>query len=444
MPTRRTARIRPPRPCKGRTGWEPGSPVRPFQGRIAVGRWFRGLHPRLFPFNPSGIAGPNLVLPASFALPLTEPRKPATNPMKSPQPAGRLLAALLTTIILLRADGRAGSWPDLLVKLERCDRSGSPPATDWLIDPTPFTARVFRGTGSNELVLANGLIARTFRLAPNAATVGLDNLVTGEAMLRGVKPEAIVEIDGTRYEVGGLKGQPNYAFLRPEWVEQLRADPAAFRFVGLRGRQAAGAVRLETGPPSRAGSQVAARGRLAAAGFRRADRGIERDGGRTVERRARLGPLRAVRRPALLQQVDHGRQRHGQADPRGPVLQRSAGGGGATSEVDELTAGRTPPNLHVETDMAFGGMMAAGANRRSFRWLPDPEFHTQVNYEKKTPCLLDIGPDLGPAQEIAPGGTFESFRAWVLPFDSTDRERCGLADAADVSRSSRRGPRRTR
>ena len=50
-----------------------------------------------------------------------------------------------------------------------------------------------------------------------------------------------------------------------------------------------------------------------------------------------------------------------------------------------------------------------------------------MNYERKTPCLLDVGPDLGPAQDIAPGGTFESFRAWVLPFDSTDRERCGLA-----------------
>ena len=53
-----------------------------------------------------------------------------------------------------------------------------------------------------------------------------------------------------------------------------------------------------------------------------------------------------------------------------------------TSEVDELTAGRIPPNIHVETDMAFGGMSAAGANRRSFRWLPDPHFDTQVNYEK--------------------------------------------------------------
>ena len=77
--------------------------------------------------------------------------------------------------------------------------------------------------------------------------------------------------------------------------------------------------------------------------------------------------------------------------------------------------------------MAFGGMMAAGANRRSFRWLADPDFKSQVNYERRTPCLLDIGPDLGPAQEIAPGSVFDSFRAWLLPFDGTDRERCGLA-----------------
>jgi hypothetical protein len=92
-----------------------------------------------------------------------------------------------------------------------------------------------------------------------------------------------------------------------------------------------------------------------------------------------------------------------------------------------LSEGRITPDIHVETDMAFGGMMAQGANRRSFRWLADPEFHTQVNYEKKTPCLLEVGPDLGPGQVVQAGGTFDSYRAWVLPFDGTDRERNGLA-----------------
>ena len=65
---------------------------------------------------------------------------------------------------------------------------------DWLIDGSSFEAAVRPGRDSDELVLENGLIRRTFRLAPNGATVGLDNLVTGEALLRGVKPEALITI----------------------------------------------------------------------------------------------------------------------------------------------------------------------------------------------------------------------------------------------------------
>ena len=106
------------------------------------------------------------------------------------------------------------------------------PAKDWLLDSSPFKAHVDVSADGSEIRLENGLLRRVIRLQPNAATVALDNLTTGQSMLRGVKPEAIVEIDGKRHEVGGLKGQPNYAFLRPEWIGQLRADPAAFRLMG--------------------------------------------------------------------------------------------------------------------------------------------------------------------------------------------------------------------
>lgn len=90
---------------------------------------------------------------------------------------------------------------------------------DWLLDSSPYRAGVFRTQRDDELVLSNGLIRRLFRLAPNAATVGFDNLFTGESILRGVKPEARVEIDGVPYDIGGLHGQPNYAYLLPEWVD---------------------------------------------------------------------------------------------------------------------------------------------------------------------------------------------------------------------------------
>ena len=291
------------------------------------------------------------------------------------------------------------------------------PETDWLLDETPFKAGAFRGAGPHELVLANGLIARTFRLAPNAATVGLDNLVTGEAILRGVKPEAIVEIDGQRYEVGGLIGQPNYAFLRPEWLDDLRANPAAFQFTGF-----------EIGKPTE---------RLAWKRVRHHAPGVKWPPDGVSLRLDFAAPDTRSVRVSVHYELYDGLPCYGKwltvvnGSDKAIRVDRFASEILAaverSSEVDELTVGRMPPPIHVETDMAFGGMMAAGANRRSYRWLPDPEFQTQVNYEKKTPCLLEVGPELGPAQEVQPGETFESFRAWVLPFDSTDRERQGLA-----------------
>jgi hypothetical protein len=50
-----------------------------------------------------------------------------------------------------------------------------------------------------------------------------------------------------------------------------------------------------------------------------------------------------------------------------------------------------------------------------------------VNYNRRTPCLLECRPPLGPDQILAPGGALTSFRAYVLALDSTERERQTLA-----------------
>ena len=69
---------------------------------------------------------------------------------------------------------------------------------DWLITKPEAIARARRTENPNEIELSNGLIRRVWRIVPNAACVSFDNLMTGESILRGVKPEAIVEIDGKR------------------------------------------------------------------------------------------------------------------------------------------------------------------------------------------------------------------------------------------------------
>jgi hypothetical protein len=250
------------------------------------------------------------------------------------------------------------------------------PRTDWLIDPTTFKARITVSSDGRQLEMNNGLLRRVFRLEPNAATVALDNLVTGESLLRGVKPEAVVQLDGKRFEIGGLKGQRNYAFIRPEWIEQLRADPAAFRFVGY-----------EIGKPKERMAWKRSRHHSPDVKWPPAGMTLRLDfawpaneaGVKPTDIRVSVHYELYDGLPCYSKwiTVSNGTDTVARVDRFSSevlaVVER-------TSEVDELVEGRTPPNLYVETDMAFGGMMASGANRRSFRWLPDPEFHTQVNY----------------------------------------------------------------
>ncbi|TFG90401.1 MAG: hypothetical protein E4H16_01860, partial [Candidatus Atribacteria bacterium] len=74
---------------------------------------------------------------------------------------------------------------------------------DWLIDGTGSIANLYR-TDDNHLVFSNGIVARTFAVTPNGATVGLDLLPGSEAFIRSVRPEAESEIDGMKFSVGGM------------------------------------------------------------------------------------------------------------------------------------------------------------------------------------------------------------------------------------------------
>src|SRR5512140_3205508 len=98
------------------------------------------------------------------------------------------------------------------------------------VAPEPSTVTA----NSKEISLSNGLIRRVWRIAPNAATVALDNLQTGASVVRAVKPEAELVVDGERIPVGGLRGQPDGAYLKPEWLESMTSDPSALSFKGFR------------------------------------------------------------------------------------------------------------------------------------------------------------------------------------------------------------------
>jgi hypothetical protein len=137
--------------------------------------------------------------------------------------------------------------------------SARPPRdVDWLVYGRDYPAVAKLRIDGERLVLTNGLIERTFMLGPNGATIGYDNLITGETITRGVKPEAIVTLNGRRFEVGGLKGQPNYAYLDPAWIDELTSDPTALQYIGYVSDSHRGASGLEAGAASRARCRLAA------------------------------------------------------------------------------------------------------------------------------------------------------------------------------------------
>jgi hypothetical protein len=509
-------------------------------------------------------------------------------------------------------------------------------AADWLVDRHSFVAKVQRD--EKRVVMENGLVRREFSLQPACATTEYLNLANGQSMIRAVRPEAMLVIDGREWAVGGLKGQPNLAYLSEEWLAAMTPDPSAMRLVSVEEGQiearrewaqvrhhapdavwppkgkkvsftyempesgfAADAPRrvlwedrfarmdpswkltasklaertsfenegkageiyaltnthcfaerpLPEGvraveavihPGTDLGTSwgpglglVMDKGRCIEVNLRPGDRGEHghfelRDGG--VEKLAVVKALQApdgglmVEKATTLRVLIEGdslrwetRQGEGawqklfETGTGGvkPVAIRvgktdRAGGDGDDAAnpgewgrsriervtflgeaeaankksvsplrvavhyeiydgiplmakwltvenrgskavtIDRFTAETLalvehdnhvetrdgialpkPTQLHVETDMAFGSFNADQANRHAVRILPDPAYTTQVNYELKQPCLLEVGPDRGPAQTLEAGETFESFRVFELAMDSEDRERRGLS-----------------
>ena len=268
---------------------------------------------------------------------------------------------------------------------------------DWLVQTLCQPASVEER--DDQLILDNGLIRRTFVTSPNFATVDYTNQITESSFLRGIKPEAVLTIDGHQFEVGGLKGQPDYAYLDSDWIADLTSDEDAFQFrkyqVGeiearypwVRRRSTASSVYPPEGvrltvvfspPPS-------------------------------------INSVRVCVHYELYQGI--------------PVLSKwitVRNESQKSIQLDALNCEILAVNeqekhrLQVESDYAFSGM-------ETTQWGPDADYKTQVDYHYQMPLLMTSCYPLGPGVLLQPGETFKSFRTFEILHDSDDRERKGLA-----------------
>jgi hypothetical protein len=296
------------------------------------------------------------------------------------------------------------------------------PSVDWMVNPAPYQATVTEDSARHELILDNGLARRVIRLAPNAATTDLVNRTSGEHLLRAVSPEARVTLNGTDYPVGGLDGQNVQNYLKADWLKDLHKSPGSYQFAGWQELPMSERLKWKKRP------EWLAR-----------DLPWPAPGKHVVMRYT--PPAAAIAPRGDLPEIEiHYELYHGIPlfSKWLVVNNRSA----KTVRVDSFVADELRlaevessvnsapvterPNLWVETDFAFNDMSAYYA-QPGVELKPDPDYATQVHYSLQTPCLLRCKPPVGPAQDVAAGATFESFRVFELLLDSADRERRTLA-----------------
>lgn len=288
---------------------------------------------------------------------------------------------------------------------------------DWLIDPKPYKAQVRRTEGGG-IVLENGLVRRSFSTTPNAATIGLEDLRHQSSLLRSIRPEALVTLNGNVRSVGGLLGQRNHAFLLPDWIAAMTNDPTAFQLSSTSiGKPTAPfpwrrpqGLTLPSWPPPGVALSFHFKSPLPS------------ETGLAVTVHYELYDGLPVMGKWLS---------FSNGSPNSVTLDSftseiiAAVEGESVVDTREKNQWRRPP-IEVLSDYMFNGMDPDTASKAAV-WESDPLYKSQVNYERQTPCLLLCRPRLGPGISVPPGQTFESFRAFVLIHEPADRERTGLA-----------------
>ncbi|WP_423735820.1 NPCBM/NEW2 domain-containing protein [Chitinophaga caseinilytica] len=283
---------------------------------------------------------------------------------------------------------------------------------DWILGDPGVKAGIYR-EGERSIVMSNGLVSRRFELTPNVATTSLKNLVSGEEYLRAVKPEALLVIDSTEYPVGGLGGQTDQGYLLPQWVPQLYGLPNAFTLERFEVKDISQRFPWK-GRRWKASTQWKAAGKELVLHFRHA--GLQTAVAIHYEIYDGI-PLMSKWMVITNRGQQPVRVKHFTSE----IIAFHEPGNSVAAPGQWLK-----PNFHIENDYAFGGFTYEDS-KQSIAWETDRTYTSQASYGLETPCVVKSQPKTGPAEKVAPGQQFETFRTYLLALDGTDRERNGLS-----------------
>ncbi|MDT0553058.1 NPCBM/NEW2 domain-containing protein [Urechidicola vernalis] len=301
---------------------------------------------------------------------------------------------------------------NLLSKVDRLSQINLPialPNYDWLIDNSKAIAQVLKTKSGKDIILSNGLISRTFRVAPNLATIDYTNLMTGQSLLRAASNEGLLTIDGKVYTIGGLSNQPEYGYTLMKWIDGLSATPNSFLLQDFEIKEIED--RLEWKRVRWALNKEMPKGKELIFTLAHQDIIVKvhfalYNGIPTLSKW-----IEVINNSNLLVQLNNFK-----------LEQLAMVEGESLVDIPDHWV---KPNIHVETDYAFGAMQPKTSNKTTF-WEKDPRYTSQTNYPLALPCVLEVRPPLGPDTGIPVGGSLTTFRVWETPMDSRDEERVGL------------------
>ena len=291
--------------------------------------------------------------------------------------------------------------------------------SDWLIKPVVAKSQVSKTADGKDIVLENGLLRRVFRIAPNLACIDYTNLSTGRQLLRSVREEARLVINGKTYHVGGLYGQKEKAYLLPKWLDGFTSGSTDFKYVSyevkpiisrikwndtkfweLHAKAASGktvSFLYKAGAPELEGMEVKVNYELY-------------DGIPLI-----VKSLTVVNKSNKSFKIDRVVN-----EVLGLVEEESS----VEGSFDLL--GR-PAGIYFETNYAFNDAMNYANSDQTTHWKPDSSYTSQVHYRLQTPVLLEIYPDKAPGIDLNAGEMLSSVRTSELMMNSEDRESRGLA-----------------
>lgn len=290
-------------------------------------------------------------------------------------------------------------------------------AQDWMLAPVAAKASVFVDDSKQNITLANGLVKRSFRLYPNVACTDYQNLVTGQQLLRATMPEAVIVIDGAAYNVGGLHGQKEKAYLLPEWVNGFTKSENDFYFVNYDVTEIKPFVNWKPADWWMPANKETA-GKIITFNYKHI---------KLKDISVQVHYALYEKLPLIAKWVSI--QNNGNSSFK---INRVKNELLAMVEEESAVVGKPAlmkkqQGIYIETNYAFNNAMRYDLSDQTQHWKIDSSYTSQVNYDYNTPCVLEIYPDNAPGIELMPGQNFTSIRSYELLMDSYDRERRGLA-----------------